>query len=184
MKLNRKKLGYALAAGILVAGVATAASASIPDSPSGEFHVCIQTNRSANSQYTMYVVDPDLQTAHNGSCNTGYTEYTLNQQGPKGDKGDPGPAGPTKARHLEFVSHTVPQGTGQDVYQAEQWDDEFNVLSAGVVSTDFAPAGPSAVTGSAPHGYTAHGQTTWRFQFKRDPNQDYLVELEYLVEEK
>lgn len=81
------------------------AYAAIPDGDDGEFHVCIQTNRSVNTQYTMYVIDPDAQTAFNGGCNTGYTHHVLNQQGPVG------PAGPAaEATHVKVIKKNVLSG--------------------------------------------------------------------------
>lgn len=193
MKFNRKRAYAALASIGILAGTATVATASIPDSDDGEFHVCVQTNRSVNTLYTMFVMDPSLQTNFNGHCNTGYTEHTLNQQGPKGDTGDTGPRGPAgpaaSAPRLTGVRHWVPQGSGQDVVVLSEdggldnVDGEFNVLSAGVITTDFAPAGPDAIRGSAPFGYTSHNHTSWRMQFQRDPNQDYLVEINVLYQE-
>jgi len=84
------------AAGIalLASGAASVTHAAIPDGDDGEFHVCVQTNRSVNTQYTMFVIDPPLQTAHNGGCNTGYTHHVLNQQGPPGPQGPQGATGP------------------------------------------------------------------------------------------
>lgn len=112
MQFDRKRVAATLGAAVILATIATTATASIPDSDDGEFHVCIQTNRSVNTLYSMMVIDPSLQTNFNGHCNTGYTEYTLNQQGPagpQGPKGDPGDAAPQP--HVKIVKKSQLSGS-------------------------------------------------------------------------
>lgn len=193
MKLNRKRL-FAVLAGVgILAGSATIASASIPDSDDGEFHVCVQTNRSVNTLYTMFVMDPALQTNFNGHCNTGYTEYTLNQRGPAGPAGPAGPKGDpgTTERRVWMSGVTsIPAPSGADPawYEKTVCGDQNAgeyVVSGGV---DFVWGGTdhdhSELLRSAPIAGDGNGDQPycWQFIFRRPQSGSYSVRMYAVIE--
>lgn len=187
MQFGRKKVAATLGVAVLLAGGSQLAMASIPDSDDSEYHACVSGGSGFNTLRSVYMIDKQAGV----NCPTGYSEKVWNQKGVKGDTGDVGPAGPqgpagepgaAPNRHYAGVRHMVPQGPGQDVFVLE-FDNEANVISAGPIMS-FAPQGMNALEASTPgFSYTNHGQTTWRFSFKKDPDQEYLVEIQALVED-
>lgn len=75
---------------------------------------------------------------------------------------------------------TVPSGSGEHVVYVDDLDEVGNILSAGAM---FASGRDhSSLQASTPNGWTAHGQTRWRFSFKKDVS-SYDVEIYALYEE-
>ncbi|MDQ3760087.1 MAG: hypothetical protein M3331_09115, partial [Actinomycetota bacterium] len=91
---NSARRPLALAAALALCGGAAIATGSIPNSSTGEVHLCFQ-KRAASSERggaEVRIFDDELNP---GACLKGDRELAINQQGPQGERGATGPQGPS-----------------------------------------------------------------------------------------
>lgn len=81
---------------------------------------------------------------------------------------------------FHYDTLTVPSGSGEHVVYVDDLDQIGNILSAGVMFN--SGKDHSDLLASTPNGWTAHGQTRWRFSFKK-ASSSYYVEIYALYEE-
>lgn len=90
---NLMRRPLALAGGLALIGGAAVATGSIPNSGTGEVHLCFQ-KRAAQSERggaELRIFDDEQNP---GGCLKGDRQIAINQEGPQGEQGEQGPTGP------------------------------------------------------------------------------------------